>query len=153
MLLSHFGEFDSESTANWIFFSLQSLCAVSRHLQRIHSAFAAHLQCIRNESQRICIGVANEQNFFNLFKTFSIRSAVSMESYCSLCGFAVLSPSNRRRLLWNCAAIPRRLPIRLWRMHGDCAANYIRYNGNDVVDCFVINSILRIISDGKVMVK
>ena len=28
-------------------------------------------------------------------------------------------------------------------MHVDCAANHIRYNGNDVVDCFVINFILR----------
>ena len=28
-------------------------------------------------------------------------------------------------------------------MYGDCAANHIWYNGNDVVDCFVINFILR----------
>ena len=30
-------------------------------------------------------------------------------------------------------------------MHGDCAANHVRYNGNDVpvVDCFVINFILQ----------
>ena len=28
-------------------------------------------------------------------------------------------------------------------MHGDCAANHISYNGNDVVDCFVVNFILR----------
>ena len=28
-------------------------------------------------------------------------------------------------------------------MHGDCTANHIKYNGNDVVDCFVINFILQ----------
>ena len=33
--------------------------------------------------------------------------------------------------------------MRLWRMHEDCAANHIKYNGNDVVDCFVINFILQ----------
>ena len=38
---------------------------------------------------------------------------------------------------------PTETAVRLWRMHGDCAANHIRYNGNDVVDCFVINFILR----------
>ena len=38
---------------------------------------------------------------------------------------------------------PTKTALRLWRMHGDCAANHIRYNGNDVVDCFVINFILR----------
>ena len=27
-------------------------------------------------------------------------------------------------------------------MHGDCAANHCRYNGNDVIDCFEINFIL-----------
>ena len=91
------------------------------------SAFAAHSQCI-------CSGVAYKQKFFNRFKIFLIRSAVSVESYCSLRGFAVHSPSNWRRLPCE---------VRLWRMHGDCAANHIRYNGNDVVDCFVINFILR----------
>ena len=39
---------------------------------------------------------------------------------------------------------PTETAVRLWRMHGDCAANHIRYNGNDVVNCFVINFILRI---------
>ena len=28
-------------------------------------------------------------------------------------------------------------------MLGDCAANHIKYNGNDVVDCFVKNFILQ----------
>ena len=28
-------------------------------------------------------------------------------------------------------------------MHGDCAANHIRYKGNDVVECVVINFILQ----------
>ena len=32
---------------------------------------------------------------------------------------------------------------RLWRMHGDSAANHIKYNENDLVDCFVINFILQ----------
>ena len=38
---------------------------------------------------------------------------------------------------------PTETAVRLCRMHGDCAANHIRYNGNHVVDCFVINFILR----------
>ena len=38
---------------------------------------------------------------------------------------------------------PTETAVRLWRMHGDCAANHVRYNGNDVVDCFVINFILQ----------
>ena len=33
--------------------------------------------------------------------------------------------------------------MRLWRMHGDYDANHIKYNGNDVADCFVINCILQ----------
>ena len=28
-------------------------------------------------------------------------------------------------------------------MHGDCATNHIKCNGNDIVDCFVINFILQ----------
>ena len=38
---------------------------------------------------------------------------------------------------------PTETAVRLWRMHGDCAANHARYNGNDVVDCFVINFIFQ----------
>ena len=38
---------------------------------------------------------------------------------------------------------PTETAVRLWRMHGDCAANHARYNVNDVVDCFVINFILQ----------
>ena len=100
------------------------------------SAFAAHSPYIRNESQS-----ANQQKFFNRFKNFAIRSAVSVESYCSLCGLAVHSPSNWRRL--RCK--PTETAVRLWRIIiiGDCAANHIRYNGNGVVDCFVINFILQ----------
>ena len=33
MLLSHFGELDCDSTANWTFFIFQSLRAVSAHSQ------------------------------------------------------------------------------------------------------------------------
>ena len=33
--------------------------------------------------------------------------------------------------------------VRLWRMDGDCAANRIKFNGNDVMDYFVINFILQ----------
>ena len=33
--------------------------------------------------------------------------------------------------------------VRLWGMHGDCAPNHIKYNENDVVQCVVINFILR----------
>ena len=128
MPLSHFVEFDCDFTANWTFFSFQSPLAVS-----------THSPYIRSESQRIGSGVANQQKFFNRFKNFAIRSAVSVESYCSLCGFAVHSPSNWRRL--RCK--PTETAVRLWRMHGDCAANHIRYNENDVVDCFVINFILQ----------
>ena len=125
MPLSHFGEFDCDSTAYWTFFSFQSLRAFAMSL----NAFAMSLK----------VGVANEQKFFNRFKKFSICSAVSVESYCSLRGFAVHSPSNWRRL--RCE--PTETAVRLWRMHGDCAVNHVTYNENDVVDCFVINFILQ----------
>ena len=42
--------------------------------------------------------------------------------------------------------------MRLWRMHGDYAANHIKYNGNDVVDCFYNKFHLAKMSGGKVMV-
>ena len=38
---------------------------------------------------------------------------------------------------------PKETAVRLWRMHGDCATNHIRYNGNDGADRFVLNFILR----------
>ena len=121
ILLSHFGDFDCDSTSNWTYFSFLSLRAVS------------------TQSPRICSGVANEQKFFNLFKFFSICCAVSAESYCNLRGFAVHLPSNWRRL--RCE--PMETAARLWRMHGDCAVNQIKCNGNDVVHCYVINFILQ----------
>ena len=130
MPLSHFDEFDCDFTANWTFFSFQSSLAVS-----------AHSPYIRSESQRIRSGVANQQKFFNRFKNFAIRSAVSVESYCSFYGFAVHLPSNWRRL--RCK--PTETAVRLWRIIviEDCAAIHIRYKGNDVLDCFVINFILQ----------
>ena len=62
---------------------------------------------IRRKSQGICSGVANEQKIFNLFNIFSIRKAVSLESYCTLRGCAVHSPSNWQRLRLDCAANPQ----------------------------------------------
>ena len=61
-------------------------------LQIIHfSVFSVSAQSQRNrsKSQHIRSGVANDQNFSNLSKKFSIRSAVFLESYCCLRGFAV----------------------------------------------------------------
>ena len=101
-------------------------------------------------SQRIRIGVADQQNSFNRFKKFLIRSAVSVESHCSLREVVLQSPWVRSAfaikftetaLRMHCE--PTETAVRLWRMHGDCAANHVRYNGNDVADCFVIKFILR----------
>ena len=61
---------------------------------------------------------------------------------------AVHSPSNCQQL--RCE--PIEVAARLWRMHGDCAANHIKYNENDLVDCFVINFILQNNESWKVMV-
>ena len=116
MPLSNFGEFDCDSTANWTFFGFQSLRAVSAQSQRIRSAFSAHSQRILSafavHSQWVS---AHSQwsrqraKFFQPVQNFLIRSAVSVESYCSLRGLAVHSPSNWRRLRYECAANPRRL--------------------------------------------
>ena len=77
MLLSHFGDFDCDSTATYAFFgffeSSRSLNALSAQFLRSCS-----------ESQRIRSGVANEQKFFNLFKKFLVCSAVSVESLCRI---------------------------------------------------------------------
>ena len=110
---------------------------------------SAQSQRIRSESQRICSGVTNEQSLCNLLKNCSIRSAVSVEWYSSVRVFAVHSPSNRGRVLCE----PTETAERLWRMHGDCAANHNRFDGNDVVECFVINFILRNKEWWKVMAK
>ena len=125
MPLSHFGEFDCDSTANWRFCSFQSLSAFVAHSQWV----SVHSQWSRQRAKIFQFAVQSPWS----------RTAVSVESYCSLRGFAVHSPSNWRRL--RCE--PTETAVRLWRMQRDCAANRIRYNGNDVVDCFVINFILR----------
>ena len=44
MLLSHFGKFDGDSTANGTFFSFQSLRIASAHSQRIRRTFAVRSQ-------------------------------------------------------------------------------------------------------------
>ena len=59
--------------------------------------------------------------------------------------FAIKLTETALRML--CA--PTETALRLWRMHGDCAANHINYNGNDVVNCIAINLILEIMSGGK----
>ena len=41
------------------------------------------------QSQRIRRGVANEEKNFNLFKNFSIRSAVTLKSLWIRCAFAI----------------------------------------------------------------
>ena len=73
MLLSHFGDFDCDSTCELYIF----LCSTSPHIRS---------------------GVANEQKFFNLFKNFSIRSAVSVGLLCI-----------RPQIDGDCTANPRRL--------------------------------------------
>ena len=93
--------------------------------------------------QRICGGVANEQNFFNRFRKF-------FNSQRSLCGVVLQFPwvhsafaIKLTETVLRMSCKPTETAVRLWRMHGDCAANHIRYNGNDGADCFVINFILQ----------
>ena len=114
MLLSHLGDFDCDSTANYALFSFLSLRAVSAHSQLVLSAFAVSLSAFAMESP-------TRKKFPTCSKLFSIRSAVCVESYSSLRGLAVHSPSNWRRL--RCE--PTETTGRLWRMHGNCAANHI----------------------------
>ena len=86
-----------------------------------------HSQRSNNESQLIRSGVANKQKFFNLFKNFSIRSAVSVSRIAALVG----SQCIRHQIDGVYAQIALRthedcIAVRFLRMHGDCAANHIR---------------------------
>ena len=116
-----------------------SVFRVSAQSQRIHSAFAVHSQWISAHShwsrQRAKF-FQPVQKFFN--SKCSLRGVV-LQSPWVRSAFAIKLTETALRL--RCA--PTETAVRLWRMHGDCAANHIRYNRNDVLDCFVINFILR----------
>ena len=98
MLLSHLGDFDCDSTANYALFSFLSLRAVSAHSQLVlvHSLWvSAHSQW---SSQR-------EKNFQPVQNCFQFaaqsawsRTAVSVGSQCI-----------RHQIDGDCAANPRRL--------------------------------------------
>ena len=77
------------------------------------------------------------QNFFNSQR--SLRGVVLQSPWVRKAFAIKLTETAALRL--RCE--PTETAMRLWRMHGDRAANHIKYNGNDVVACFVINFILQ----------
>ena len=94
------------------------------------------------QSQRIRSGVTKEQKIFQpVQKIFNLQCSslrgVVLQSTSVRSAFAIKLTDTALRM--RCE--PTETAVRLW--HRDCAANHIRYNGNDVVDCFVINFILR----------
>ena len=106
----------------------QSLRAVSAHSQKV----SAHLQWS-------CQRAKNFQPVQYFFNSQSSLRRVVLHSPWVRSAFAIKLAATALRL--RCE--PTKYAVRLGRMHGDCPANNITYNGNDEVDCFVINFILR----------
>ena len=98
------------------------------------------------QSQRICSAFAMSLSAFAVelptSKNFSTCSQNFFDSRRCLGGFVLQSPWVRSAFAINLMepvlrlhCEPRETAVRLCQMHGDCAANHIRYNRNDVINC------------------